>query len=354
MKKTFLILTVCWVALMTSCGGKKEVPEKQISIVKVETVDASGMGNKLQYPGKVVPSKNANLSFKVAGTLKKVYVDVGDRVKAGQLVALIDDSDYKVQLNATQAEHAQIKADAERVMALYEEGGTTASNYDKARYGLQQIEAKLQNHKNQLSYTRLYAPFGGFVQEKFFDSNETVAAGMPVVSLLGTGSLEVEVNLPATSFVNRDKFCDFSCTMDVLPSQVIPLDEVSILPQANSNQLYTMRLRFKYADPRIAPGMATWVTITSCDSTSTDVDVPTTALLNEDGRSYVYRYDAKSESVKKMEVSVLKLRTNGKAVVQGGLKPEDQVVTSGVHHISDGEKVKLLTPVSKTNVGGLL
>jgi len=354
MNRLFLILTISSVALLTSCGGKKEAPEKQIATVKVENVVASGAGNKLQFPGKVVPSTNANLSFKVAGTLKKVYVDVGDRVKAGQLVALIDDSDYKVQLNATQAEHAQIKADAERVMALYEEGGTTASNYDKARYGLQQIEAKLQNHKNQLSYTRLYAPFGGFVQEKFFDSNETVAAGMPVVSLLGTGALEVEVNLPATSFANRENFCDFTCTMDVLPGQVIPLDEVSILPQANSNQLYTMRLRFKFADPRVAPGMATWVTITSCDSTRTDVDVPTTALLTENGRSYVYRYDAKTETVKRMEVSVEKLRTNGMAVVDGPLKADDQVVTSGVHHISDGDKVKLLAPVSKTNVGGLL
>ena len=264
------------------------------------------------------------------------------------------DSDYKVQLDATKAEYAQIKADAERVIALYGEGGTTASNYDKARYGLEQIEAKLKNHTNQLAYTRLYAPFSGYVQDKFFDSSETVAAGMPVLSLLGTGALEVEINLPATSYVHRADFCDFNCTLDVIPGQTLPLRQVSILPQANSNQLYTMRLRFTQTDSRIAPGMATWVTITTCDSTRTVVDVPTTALLQEGGHSYVYLYDEGKESVKKIEVSIEKLRTNGMATIEGDVKAGDQVVTSGVHHISDGEKVRLLVPVSKTNVGGLL
>lgn len=354
MKSRTLIVMGVLLGVMTSCGGSKENQEKAISTVKVERAVSGEQSNKLQYPGKVVPSTDANLSFKVAGTLKRVFVDVGDHVKAGQLLAVMDDSDYKVQLDATKAEYAQIKADAERVMALYDEGGTTASNYDKARYGLEQIEAKLKNHTNQLAYTRIYAPFSGYVQDKFFDSNETVAAGMPVLSLLGTGALEVEINLPATSYVHRADFCDYNCTLDVIPGQKLPLRQISILPQANSNQLYTMRLRFTQADARIAPGMATWVTITTCDSTKTVVDVPSTALLQEDDHSYVYRYDEGTGSVKKVGVNIEKLRTNGMATIEGDVKVGDQVVTSGVHHISDGEKVRLLVPVSKTNVGGLL
>lgn len=354
MKLKTLILTGILLGVMTSCGGQKENPEKAIASVKIEDVEAYGQGNKLQFPGKVVPSMDANLSFKVAGTLKKVLVKVGDHVRAGQLVAVMDDSDYRVQLDATKAEYAQIKADAERVMALYEEGGTTASNYDKARYGLEQIEAKLKNHTNQVAYTRLYAPFSGYVQEKYFDSNETVGAGMPVVTILGTGALEVEVNLPATTYVQRANFCDYSCTLSVLPGQSLPLQQLSILPQANSNQLYTMRLRFPHPDSRIAPGMSAWVTITSCDTTRTEVDVPVTALLKVGGQSYIYLYDAQNGVVKRVAVAVEKLRTNGTAVVRGDVKAGDKVVTSGVHHISDGEKVRLLTPASRTNVGGLL
>jgi len=354
MKDFRLIVAGTLALLITSCGNKNEKSEESIATVKVETVKGSEQDNLLQYPGKVVSSTDASLSFKVAGTLKKVYVDEGDYVSAGQLIAILDDSDYRVQLNATKAEYAQIKADAERVIGLYKEGGTTASNYDKARYGLQQIEAKLQNHTNQLTYTRLYAPFSGYVDTKFFSSNETVGAGMPVVSIMGSGALEVEVNLPASSYVHRSTFCSYSCSLDVLPGEVIPLKMVSIMPQANSNQLYTMRLRIGKADSRIAPGMSAWVTINNCDSTSTEVSVPATSLLHKDGHHYIFLYNGQSRSVKQVEVSVLKLHTDGTAVILGDVNVGDQVVSTGVHHISDGVKVELLEPVSKTNVGGLL
>ena len=89
-----------------------------MAVVRIDTVRAPEGAVELQYPGHVVAATEANVSFKVAGTLKRVLVSEGDYVKAGQLIAEIDPVDYKVQLSATEAEYAQIKADAERVMGL--------------------------------------------------------------------------------------------------------------------------------------------------------------------------------------------------------------------------------------------
>ncbi len=350
-----LRLIPCILAILLIFGCKeKENATRQSPVVKIDTVRSEKGSGELQYPGRVVSSSDANISFKVAGTLKRVYVDEGERVKAGQLIAELDPTDYQIQLNATKAEYAQIKADAERVIGLYKDGGTTASNYDKARYGLEQIEAKLQNHKNQLSYTKIYAPFAGTVDKKFFDSNETVGAGMPVVSILGSGLPEVEVNLPATSYVHKDNFFGYSCTLDVLPGEVLPLKLISIMPQANANQLYTMRLKLEHNSKEIAPGMSTWVTIRSNNAFSGWVVVPCTALVAEKSKSYVYIYSDRSKEVKKVEVQVQKLHTDGTAVVLGELHDGDLVVSSGAHHVRDGVKVQLLAPVSSTNVGGLL
>ena len=160
--KVFLSILPALLPLFVSCNHKAEQKADEVAVVRIDTVRAPEGAVELQYPGHVVAATEANVSFKVAGTLKRVLVSEGDYVKAGQLIAEIDPVDYKVQLSATEAEYAQIKADAERVMGLYQDGGTTASNYDKARYGLQQIEAKLQNHRNQLAYTRLVAPFSGW------------------------------------------------------------------------------------------------------------------------------------------------------------------------------------------------
>ena len=72
---------------------------------------------------------------------------------------------------------------------------TTPDANDKAMYGLKQITAKYNHAKDQLEYTRLYAPFSGYVQKRLFDSHETIAAGMPVVSIISEGTPEVEINL---------------------------------------------------------------------------------------------------------------------------------------------------------------
>ncbi len=351
-KISFCAMLVVVLLSMASCGHRRDNRAEQVPVVRIDTVVQAGVGSVLQFPGRVVAADEVNVSFRVAGPLRRVYAQEGKAVKAGQLLAEIDPTDYRVQLSATEAEYAQVKAEAERVMALYAENGTTASNYDKARYGLQQIEAKLQNHRNQLAYTRIYAPFSGVVQKCFFEGGETVAAGLPIVSILSSGKLEVEVNLPAVSYMHIDEFQSYSCTLDVLPGLQLPLQLISVLPKANTNQLYTLRLRLDPQGERVAPGMSAWVTIhTSADGAS-QMRVPTTAIAEDDGQSYVYLYE--SGTVRRVAVKVEMLHTDGTANVTGALSAGDRIVTSGVHHLSDGARVEPLQPVSDTNVGGML
>ena len=349
-----LFVGICAFSLC-ACGSRKQDEAKEsIPVVRVDSARTTGLGGVLQFPGRVVSAADANLSFKVAGTLRKVCVSEGSHVRKGQLVAELDDTDYKVQLKATQAEYAHVKADAERVIALYQEGGTTASNYDKARYGLEQIEAKLANHTNQLNYTRIYAPYDGYVQQQFFEEGETVGAGMPIVSLLANVAPEIEVNLPASSYVDRNNFVGYSCTLDILPGETLPLDFISILPQANANQLYTMRLRLHGNYSQVAPGMSAWVSIETNDSEAKGIRVPATALVHEGSQTYIYIYKEKDQTVHRQTVSVERLHTDGTAEVSGNIGASDRVVTTGAHHIHDGQRVKLLPPMSQTNVGGLL
>lgn len=132
---------------MASCSTRQSGGQK-VMYVKADTVRASGATTPFEYPGKVKASEEVNLSFQVAGKLKRIYVSDGGVVRKGQLVAELDDRDYRIQLEAVEAEYNNVKADAERVIRLYKQGASTASNYDKARYGLQQITAKYENCKN--------------------------------------------------------------------------------------------------------------------------------------------------------------------------------------------------------------
>ncbi|KAB5098848.1 efflux RND transporter periplasmic adaptor subunit, partial [Bacteroides thetaiotaomicron] len=247
--------------------------------------------------------------------------------------------------------------EAERVMALYKENVTTPDANDKAMYGLKQITAKYNHAKDQLEYTRLYAPFSGYVQKRLFDSHETIAAGMPVVSIISEGTPEVEINLPAVEYIRRQQFTGYTCTFDIYPGQEYALDLINVTPKANANQLYTMRLQLKKGEAQAlpSPGMNTMVTIECTEGEVRHLSVPTGAVLRDKGMASVFLYDASSRTIRRCDVTVTRLLGSGRCLVTAeGLKPGDLIVASGVHHVKDGEQVEPLLPASKTNVGGLL
>lgn len=272
------------------------------------------------------------------------------------MLAELDPTDYQVQLDATEAEYKQIKAEAERVMALYKENGTTPSANDKAVYGLKQITAKYQHHKDQLGYTRLYAPFNGYIQKRLFEAHETIGAGMPVLSMISGGAPEVEINLPAAEYIRREQFSQYHCTFDIYPDRSYPLKLISVTPKANANQLYTMRLQL-VADkqPVPSPGMNTMVTI-RCDSDDAhSMSVPCNAILQKDGKAGVFVYTPSDNKVSRREVTIVRLMSDGRCIITSDeLKPGELVVSAGIHHIQNGETVKPLPAASKTNIGGLL
>lgn len=141
MKQIYLILTGISLILLSSCTQRTQ-EAKGYQTVKIDTIVSADKQTFLQFPGKVKAAQDISLAFRVSGTISKIHVKDGTRVQEGQLLAELDPTDYQVQLDATEAEYQQIKAEAERVMALYKDNGTTPNANDKAVYGLKQITAK--------------------------------------------------------------------------------------------------------------------------------------------------------------------------------------------------------------------
>ena len=268
--------------------------------------------------------------------------------------AALDARAYRLQAEAAEAEYKRVKAEAERVMALYADGAATPDAYDKARYGLQQITAKYENSRNQLADTEIRMPFDGYVQKRLFDPSTVVGAGMPVLTVVSAEAPEIEINIPGSEYVRRSEFDGFEAAFDFWPGKRIPLRLRSISPKANANQLYTLRLGVP-ADlrPLPSPGMNTMVTIVCRPSGATQVAVPAVALFDDGDRTCVWICREDSTVVSR-EVRVERLQTGGEAVVGAGLAAGERIVTSGVHRLREGEKVAPLPGVTKTNVGGLL
>lgn len=354
---TVLVSLILGVLLVVSCSSKKKNDIDRTLSVKTATVLPYTSQLTVTYPGKIKAQSDVSLAFRVSGPILKVYVNVGSKVKKGQVLAEIDPRDYRTQLNATQAKYNQIKGEAERIMALYEKGSISQNDYEKAKFGLEQITSLLKAHEDALVDTKLIAPFDGYIQKKYFSGGETVSAGLPIVAMINDGLPEVEINIPSTEFYNRDSFDSFECSVDIFPEETFSLQLAGIAHKANLNQLYTMRFYFDQVDLKRVPtpGMTTTVKIFKKTEVSNLTVIPISAVFQRThDESCVWVYDKDSATVKSRVVVLQGVLRNGTAIVYSGLKADEEIVIAGVHSLRDGDKVVPLPEKSKTNIGDLL
>lgn len=350
MKKIVYLLSALALGACSGAGGEQE----PLPSVRLDTVGRSAAPLVSEFPGRVRAAEEVNLAFKVGGRLQRILVAEGARVRRGDLLAELDPSDYALQLRAVEAEYLRVKAEAERIMALYADSVVTADSYDKARYGLEQMTAKYENARTQLADTRITAPFDGVLQRRIVDPATVVAAGMPVLTLLSTSAPEIEIHIPAADYMRRGEFVAFEASFDVLPDRPLPLRPVTANPKANANQLYALRLALPAdADPMPAPGMNALVRITRRRGAEAVIEIPASALFACEGRSCVWVCRADS-TVCRREVQVERLTTDGSAQLSSGLCAGERIVTAGVDRLHENQRVAPLAAPARTNIGALL
>lgn len=344
---------VCLLACCCGCSGRPEGAVR-LPIVRIDTVGVYGTPRTVQFPGCVRAAQEVNAAFKVGGTLRTIFAEEGEFVRRGAPLAALDARDYRLQAEAAEAEYKRVKAEAERVMALYADGAATPDAYDKARYGLQQITAKYENSRNQLADTEIRMPFDGYVQKRLFDPSTVVGAGMPVLTVVSAEAPEIEINIPGSEYVRRSEFDGFEAAFDFWPGKRIPLRLRSISPEGQRQPaLYAAAGRSgRFAAAPVA-GYEYDGDLVCRPSGAAQVAVPAVSLFDDGDRTCVWICREDSTVVSR-EVRVERLQTGGEAVVGAGLAAGERIVTSGVHRLREGEKVAPLPGVTKTNVGGLL
>ncbi len=351
--KVFLGVLLLISTLVTSCRTEEQKGE---SVRKVKCEVVSQINNtqtQSSYTGKVYAASDVNLSFRVAGIIDRIASHEGAYVRKGQVVAYMDNRDYQLQLNATQAEADAVTAEAERVIALYKDNSVSTNDYDKAVNGLKRINAKLDSHRNALSDTELKAPFDGYIQKINFGKGEAVAAGTPIMSFVSASAPEVVVNLPIKEYLKRGKLTSAEATIEVLSGEVFPLKLIGVTQKANLNQLYSARFMIE-STKGVMPtaGMTASVTMSYESDSVALFSIPLTAVIERDGSTYVWLLDNGVAKLNKVETGTVK--ANGNVEVKSGLSNGQVLITAGIHNLKEGQKVEALAQSSKSNVGGIL
>ena len=357
-RKMGKILTIfCGLLILCGCAKPQEKGAFRHSVCVTEPIPAGSAARKT-YTGIVEEADGINLGFKTPGQLKRILVKEVDFVRTGQLLAELDDADYRLGVEALQIQYDQLHDEVERARRLFEKKSMSANDFEKASAGLRQLGVQLEVNKNKLSYTKLYAPVSGYVQSVNFSPAEMVDAGTSVFNLLDVSGMEVVVDIPASLYSRAADLVGFTGRVSRSSGDGwFPLTFLSIVPKADGNQLYRMRLGVPATNAKsLTSGMNMEVAVDlrGKDGDASMFELPLSALFRDaDGVACVWVLEADSTVVKR-PVTIDAARSAASAMVASGLSGNEKVVRAGVNVLSEGEKVRVIAEPTETNVGGLL
>lgn len=355
-RKKLLCMPALLICLLCSCNEHKKT-SLPVHSVEVTNPTPSCKTITKSYSGIVREAHEISLGFKTAGQIKRIHVEEGKYVRKGELLAELDDEDYKLGVEALQIQYDQLKDEVARTRKLFEQKSVSANDYEKASAGLRQLGVQLQVNKNKLEYTRLYAPEDGYIQSVNFSPAEMVDAGTAIFTFLDVSHLEVKTDLPSNTFKNIDNVASYDCMVSSEKgSQTYPMDFLSLSPKADGNQLYQLILKFREKPERqITPGMNIEVrlTINEGNNSKDGFKIPACSIFKSSDNSCVWVLKEDS-TIEKRIITIDNNFSGEQVAVTKGLDGTEKIVRAGVNSLQEGEKVTVIEQPEKSNVGGLI
>ena len=351
MKKLLTMMIV--VGTFYACGRTSQERSEIRSVTLTEPVLLKSSGI-INYSGIIREAHTISLGFKTAGQIERIHVREGDYIHQGQLLAELDDADYRLGVEALQIQYDQLKNEVERTKQLFDQKSVSANDYEKAVAGLQQLGVQLQMNKNKLGYTKLYALTDGYVQAVNFSPAEMVDAGTALFTLLDVSHMEVITDIPVNTYRQKEHFIRYYCKAAGI-EQELPMKLSGLTPKADGNQLYELRLVFAgQPDEQLTAGMNVEIGIVIEDTTSASgFVVPLCAVFQDKETEYVWIIEQDS-TVTRRRVTLGNTDAEGRAVILEGLTGKEQIVRAGVNVLQEGQKIRVIEKPGKTNIGGLL
>ena len=173
-------------------------PQEQTSFPSVKVVHAEVMEapSSRCYTFISQPYRLSELSFRVGGPVHAFDVQQGQFFRKGQLIAAIDERDFVIQKQRTEALYRQAEVDYTRISSLYAKDNISGMNYEQAKANYERTKADYEAAVNAWEDSRLYAPFDGYVQQAHIERYQDVKPSVPVVTFIDLSRIKVEAYVP--------------------------------------------------------------------------------------------------------------------------------------------------------------
>lgn len=349
------LLVTCLVAsvALSACGPAESAPPQAHEMVRVQTVAFQPVARTVSLTGTVAARVESKLSFRIAGRIAERKVDIGDHVKAGDVLATIetpqqeaDVQSARASLQAAEATLAQAQSNFTRQKQLIENGFTTRSNFDAAQEQLRTAEGSVESARadvgtaeEQLSLTVLKADADGVITARDAEAGQVVAAAQSVFTLAQDGARDVIFDIYEGLLAEAPKSDRAEIRLlsnrDVVATAVVR--EISPTFDAATG---TVRVKMSLIDPPPAMGLGAAVYGTGKWAPRNLVALPWTALSAGEAGPTVWVVDHETRAVSQRPITVDHYGT-GQILVSAGLKEGETVVTAGGQFLRAGQVVAI-------------
>ena len=322
--------------LLVSCNSEKKdqtTTQDQKVQVKVETVTSQDVEQTSEFTATVEASVTNKIAPQMAVRIDKVFAEVGDKVRKGQKLAQMDQSN----LMQSKVQMENIEAEFKRLDELYKIGGVSKSQWEAQKTSL---EIAKTSYRNLSENTQLISPINGVVTARNYDSGDMFSMGTPIFVVEEIRPVKLLVNISETLFTQVKKGMPVDVKLDVYGDETFA-GKVSLVYPSIDSQTRTFPVEITVAnnDERVRPGMFARVTINF--GVKQNVVVPDLAIVKQSGSGdrYIYVYKDGKVSYNKVELG---RRMGDKFELISGVENGDQVVVTGQSRLNNGMEVEIV------------
>ena len=321
-----------------SCGnGKKSAPaaetaaEDETPIVTVVTVGKQEVPQTSVYTSSVEPYAKNNIAPQTSMRISKINVEVGDFVRAGQILAEMD----RLQLQQAELQMKNNETEYNRLKGLYDAGGLSKSDLDAIELS---YKVSKTSYDNLLQNTILRSPINGVVTARNYDKGDMFSMGQPIYTVEQIVPVKLLVGISESDYSKVKKGNEVNITVDAFPGKVFVGKINRIYPTINeSTHTFDVEVIVPNKDNVLRPGMYARVTVQF--GVNNSVVVPDTAIVKQTGSGERFVYVLNADGTVTYQNVKLGRRIDSKYEILSGVEDGAKVVTEGQVRLKDGIKV---------------
>ncbi|MBQ0022655.1 MAG: efflux RND transporter periplasmic adaptor subunit [Prevotellaceae bacterium] len=350
MKSKFL--AIAFAALALAACDKKDADKKDAAQadakvqVKVAQVLSQDIPQTETYTATVESDVKNNIAPNTPARIEKIFVEVGDQVRKGQVVATLDPSSVnqtKLQVENQKMVLANAQTEFNRIAELYKVGGASKAEYDNMQVQLNSAKTQLDmlntQHRQQTTNTQLVSPISGVVTARNYDNGD-MYGGQPVLTIEQLNPVKLLANVSEVYYKQVSKGMDVDVQLDAYTGETFAGKVSIVYPTIDqATHTFPVEVTINNSEQKVRPGMFARATINF--GSQNHVVIPDEALVKQIGAGdrYVYVYKDGKVSYNKVELGK---HLGSNYEILSGVKPGDQVVVAGQARLTNGKEVEVI------------